>query len=90
VRAEGSPKGAGNGRTKVFGIKGAHSVLPLSPREERVGREPERGEFLKNNLLSPTLSSLLEEEREKKWDVTRNANPLPNTIAGPRALPGTN
>jgi len=39
--------------------------LPLSPREERAGREPERGEIDKERLLSPALSSFFEEEREK-------------------------
>jgi hypothetical protein len=31
-----------------------------------VGREPERGVFPTNNLLSPALSFLFEEERERK------------------------
>jgi uncharacterized Fe-S cluster-containing MiaB family protein len=46
-------------------------VPPLSPREERVGREPERGEFLPHILLSPTLSSAEEEREEQKSDVAR-------------------
>jgi hypothetical protein len=43
-------------------------VFSLSPREERTGREPERGAIQKRKyLLSPALSSLLRrEEREKR------------------------
>ena len=62
----------------------AGGVLPLSPREERAGRELERGEIDKKRLLSPALSSFCEEEREnmrlraqskssaeQNWSVTR-------------------
>jgi len=49
----------------VFGTQSAFGVLPLSPREERAGRESERGEIDKKRLLSPTLSSFFEEERER-------------------------
>jgi hypothetical protein len=63
----------------VFGTKSAGALFPLSPYEERVGREPERGEIHKNYLLSPALSSFYEEEREKKYASLRQANSLPNT-----------
>src|SRR6266540_6835088 len=43
----------------VLGTQNACGVLPLSPREERVGRESERGEIDKRRLLSPALSSFL-------------------------------
>ncbi len=45
----------------VFGTQSACGVLPLSPREERAGRESERGEIDKKRLLSPALSSFFEE-----------------------------
>jgi hypothetical protein len=53
--------------------------LSLSPREERTGREPERGEIDKKRLLSPALSSFCEEERESKYGYALKANLLPNT-----------
>jgi len=56
--------------------------LPLSPREERAGREPERGEIDKKRLLSPALSSFFEEERERKCGCALKANLLPNTTDG--------
>jgi hypothetical protein len=41
-------------------------MFSLSPREARVGREPERGAIQEKLLLFPALSSLLRrEEREK-------------------------
>jgi prepilin-type N-terminal cleavage/methylation domain-containing protein len=40
-----------------------------------------------NNLLCPALSSFFEEERGREWEVTRKANPLPNTNGEARALP---
>src|SRR6266550_505092 len=46
-------------RPVVFGTQNACDVLPLSPREERAGRESERGETDKKCLLSPALSSFL-------------------------------
>src|SRR6266550_1952682 len=46
-------------RPVVFGTQNACGVLPLSPREERAGRESERGETDKKCLLSPALSSFL-------------------------------
>jgi len=54
--------------------------LPLSPCEERAGRESERGETDKKRLLSPALSSFFEEERERKSGCALKANLLPNTI----------
>jgi hypothetical protein len=63
----------------VFGTQNACGVLPLSPREERAGREPERGEIDKKHLLSPALSSFFEEERERKCGGALKANLLPNT-----------
>ena len=47
----------------VFVTQNACGILPLSPCEERAGREPERGEIDKKRLL---LSSFFEEERERK------------------------
>ncbi len=45
-------------------------LLSLSPHEERVGREPERGALRRTELLlSPTLSSLL--RREERENGTR-------------------
>src|SRR5439155_8193343 len=46
----------------------------LSPREERAGRELERGELMKTSLLSPALSSLFVEEREKRSAAAPQAN----------------
>src|SRR5881394_3417386 len=65
----------------VFGTQNACGVLPLSPCEERAGREPERGETDKKRLLSPALSSFFEEERERKCASALITNPLPNTTA---------
>src|SRR5579871_3849700 len=45
-----------------FGRSGRSRTL--SPREERVGREKERGESFWNYLLSPALSSLTGREGE--------------------------
>ena len=50
----------------LLGTQSACRVLPLSPREERVGRESERGEIDKKRLYSPALSSFFEEERERR------------------------
>src|SRR5207249_4147922 len=44
---------------------------PLSPREERAGRESERGEIDKKHLLSPALSSFLR-RRGRENAVTRS------------------
>jgi len=66
-------------RTVVFGTQNACGILPLSPCEERAGREPERGEINKTRLLSPALSSFFEEERERKCGCAHKANLLPNT-----------
>src|SRR5213075_824996 len=66
-------------RPVVFGTQSACDVLPLSPREERAGRESERGELDKKRLLSPALSSFFEEERERKRGCALKANLLPNT-----------
>src|SRR5438045_2114748 len=63
----------------VSGTQSAGVVLPLSLREERAGREPERGETDKKCLLSPALSSFFEEERERKRGCALKANFLPNT-----------
>src|SRR5947207_6513627 len=63
----------------VFGTQNARGVLPLSPCEERAGREPERGETEEKHLLSPALSSFFEEERERKRGCALKANLLPNT-----------
>jgi len=63
----------------VFGTQNARGVLPLSPREERAGRESERGVIDKKRLLSPVLSSFFEEERERKRGCALKANLLPNT-----------
>jgi hypothetical protein len=63
----------------VFGTHNSCGVLPLSPREERAGREPERGGIDRKHLLSPTLSSFFEEERESKRGCALKANLLPNT-----------
>ena len=60
----------------VFGTQNACGILPLSPCEERAGREPERGEIDKKRLLSPALSSFFEEERERKCGSTLKANLL--------------
>jgi hypothetical protein len=64
----------------VFGTQKASGILPLSPREERAGREPERGEIDMKRLLSPALSSYFEEERERKRGCALEANLLPNRI----------
>jgi hypothetical protein len=56
----------------------ASGVLPLSPREERARREPERGEIHQKRLLSLALL-LFEEERERKRDCAHRANLPPNT-----------
>jgi len=63
----------------VFGTQSARGVLSLSPCEERARREPERGEIDKKRLLSPALSSLFEEERERECGCALKANLLPNT-----------
>jgi hypothetical protein len=63
----------------VFGTQKASGVLPLSPREERAGREPERGEIDMKRLLSPAL--LLKKGRERKRGCAVKANLLPNTTA---------
>jgi hypothetical protein len=63
----------------MFGTQDACGILPLSPCEERAGREPERGEIDKNRLLSPALSSFCEEARERKCGCALKANLLPNT-----------
>jgi len=49
----------------------ACGALPLSPREERAGRESERGETDKKILLSPALSSFLR-RRGRENSVTRS------------------
>src|SRR5438045_682362 len=73
-------------RPVVFGTQNARGVLPLSPCEERAGREPERGETDKKHLLSPALSSFFEEERERKRGCALKANLLPNTTGHRPAL----
>jgi hypothetical protein len=55
----------------VFDTQNACGVLALSPREERAGREPERGEIDKKRLLSPALSSFLR-RRGREKAVTRS------------------
>jgi hypothetical protein len=62
----------------VFGTQKACGILPLSPCEERAGREPERGEIDIKDLLSPALSSLFEEERVRKCGCALKAKLLPN------------
>src|SRR6266496_1714399 len=71
-------------RPVVFSTQNARGVLPLSPCEERAGREPERGET--EHLLSPALSSFFEEERERKRGCALKANLLPNTTGHRPAL----
>jgi tetratricopeptide (TPR) repeat protein len=62
----------------AFGKESTEGVFSLSPREERVGREPERGET--NNLLSPALSSFVpQEEREKERASAPEAGLPPHT-----------
>ena len=46
-------------------------TITLSPREERVGRETERGEGQQYGLLSPALSSLLRREEREKIQETQ-------------------
>ena len=58
----------------VFGPQNACGVLPVSPCEERAGREPERGEIDKKHLLSPALSSFL------RWRGSENAVPRSKQI----------
>src|SRR6185503_8924932 len=66
-------------RPIVFDTQNACGILPLSPCEERAGREPERGGIDKSRLLSPALSSFFEEERERKCGCALKPNLLPNT-----------
>jgi len=73
-------------RPVVFGTQDACGILPLSPCEERAGRESERGETDKKRLLSPALSSFFEEERESKFGCALKVNLLPNTIDSRSAL----
>jgi len=75
---DASRRAAGR-RPVVFGTQNACGVLPLSPREERAGREPERGGIDKKRLLSPALSSFFEEERERIRGCVLKANLRPNT-----------
>jgi len=70
----------------VFGTQKPSDVLSLSPREERAGRESERGEIDKKRLLSPALSSFFVEERERKRGWQLNANLLPNRTGRRPAL----
>src|SRR6266545_320022 len=64
------------------------SLSPRGTSGERVG---ERGEIDKKRLLSPALSSFLEEERERKRGCALKANLLPNTTGGtPVPLPASN
>src|SRR5881394_2580161 len=51
-------------RPVVFSMQNACGILPLSPCEERAGREPERGELDKKGLLSPALLLFEEESLE--------------------------
>jgi len=67
-------------------MQNACGILPLSPCEERAGREPERGEIDKKRLLSPALSSFFEEERERKCGCALKANLPPNTTGRRPAL----
>ena len=64
----------------VFGMKNAEGIFSLSPREERVGREPERGENTKNGLLSPAPLLFFWEERENGSAAAPQANHLPNSM----------
>src|SRR5206468_6421263 len=73
------PKRGARLRPVVFGTQNACGVLPLSPCEERAGRESERGEIDKKRLLSPALSSFFEEEREGKRGCALKPSLLPNT-----------
>ena len=71
------------------GRQNACGVLPLSPCEERAGRESERGETDKQRLLSTALSSFLR-RRGRESAVTRSrlkANLLPNTAGWQRWQP---
>jgi len=66
-------------RPVMFGTQDACGIFPLTPCEERAGRESERGEIDIKRLLSPALSSFCEEERERKCSCALKANLLPNT-----------
>jgi len=59
----------------VFGAQDACGNLPLSLR----GTSEERGEINKKRLLSPALSSFIEEERERKCGCALKAKLFPNT-----------
>ena len=55
----------------------------LSPREERAGREPERGVLQKTqDLLSPALSSLLSREERGKPSSSSSGIPCANSVSG--------
>src|SRR5439155_3718996 len=59
--------------------KRSRRFASLSPREERAGRESERGVIDKKRLLSPALSSFFVEERERRRCCALKANLLPKT-----------
>ena len=69
----------------VFSVAAAilaavEGIFSLSPREERVGREPERGENTKNGLLSPAPLLFFWEERENGSATPLQSNYLPNSM----------
>ncbi len=77
---------ANNAATPVVaGIKNAEGDFFLSPREERVGRESERGEMDEKTASFPQPSPPLGEEREPKHAAAHEADSLPATTGTPSA-----
>ena len=64
----------------MFGMKNAEGVFPLSPREERMERDLERGELDEMTTSSPRPSPPLGEERETERAAKLGAYSWPNTM----------
>src|SRR5205809_1733002 len=62
----------------VFSMKNAEGVFPSLPARNERGESWREGKLIKNDLLSPTLSSFFGEEREKGSAAALQANYLSN------------
>ena len=59
-------------------MKNAEGVFPSLPARNERGESWREGKLIKNDLLSPTLSSFFGEEREKGSAAALQANYLSN------------
>jgi len=59
-------------------MKNAEGVFPSLPLRNERGESWRQGKLIKNDLLSPTLSSFFGEEREKGSAAALQANYLSN------------